>query len=348
MGSGAAAIGGWCRRSTPAATTPELGRKTSAANARASACCRSPTTPDPRAAWESVTPYRSRYAAIVRARPSHRARLSVSTGTAPSSRSHGARATTARSTSRAARSSINRSRALSASAISPVTVCDAAGISPLTNRAWPPRPASRLARVHRSTRSWSTDARSTAPTSALPGLAERAEVGAVDLASVLHERVDRWTRASLEAGRGGQARLVSGLIPAASHTVTGEMADALRARERLMEERAALLVERAVVARAPWLRELGAVPVDTDRRARWEGRARTIAAYRDRYGVTDSQAALGSGVVGDRQQAEARAFAAEVLRPSSGVVAAGVDRRHQPPIAAAPDPILERQSAVGR
>ena len=72
---------------------------------------------------------------------------------------------------------------------------------------------------------------------ALPGLAERAEVGAVDLASVLHERVYRWTRASLEAGRGRQPRLVCGLIPATSHTATGEMADALTARARLIEER---------------------------------------------------------------------------------------------------------------
>ena len=181
---------------------------------------------------------------------------------------------------------------------------------------------------------------------ALPGLADRADVGAVDVASVLHERVDRWTRASLEAGRGGQARLVSGLIPAASHTVTGEMADALRARERLMEERAALLVERAVVADAPWLNELGAVPVDTDGQARWVQRAHTVAAYRDRYGVTDPQTALGSGVVSERQQAEARALAAGVLQPVSGVVA--VDRRHLSPMAAAPDPVLERQSAVGR
>jgi conjugative relaxase-like TrwC/TraI family protein len=179
---------------------------------------------------------------------------------------------------------------------------------------------------------------------ALPSLVERADAGAVDLASVLHERVDRWTRASLDAGRGRQARLIGGLIPTALHTVTGEIADALTARERLMEERAALLVQRAVVADARWLDELGAVPMDSDGRSRWEGRARTVAAYRDRYGVTDPLAALGFGEVRDRQQAVARALAAEALLP--GPVA--VDRRHHQPIATAPDPILERQRAVGR
>jgi conjugative relaxase-like TrwC/TraI family protein len=181
---------------------------------------------------------------------------------------------------------------------------------------------------------------------ALPALADRAGVGAVDIASVLHERVDRWTTASIAAGRGRPARLVGGLIPAASRAAAGEMADALAARERLIDERASLLLDRAREASASWLRELGPVPVDAAGPSRWERGARTIAAYRDRYGVTDAARALGAEVVSDRQQADARRLAAEVLaaQPDNGRLVTPPEPRR----ANTPAPSLERQRALGR
>ena len=179
---------------------------------------------------------------------------------------------------------------------------------------------------------------------ALPRLADRAEVGAVDLASVLHERIDRWTEASLEARPGGPPRLVGGLFPAASRTVVGEMADALVARERLIEERARELVSRAVVADAPWLRDLGAAPADADGRERWEVRAGTVAAYRDRYGLTDTHSALGPDGIADRQQAAARALAQAAMGRDMDVV----EPRHRSPIAASSAQVLQRQTPVAR
>ncbi|PVU84428.1 conjugal transfer protein (plasmid) [Cellulomonas sp. WB94] len=181
---------------------------------------------------------------------------------------------------------------------------------------------------------------------ALPRLADRADVGAVDLAAVLHGRIVKWTDANLEAGDGRRPRLVGGLIPAVSRTVTGEMADALAARERLIEERAQELVGRAVIAEAAWIRDLGNVPDDADGQREWAGRARTVAAYRDRYGVTDPNTALGESAVRDHQEADALALATEALRLNSSVVP--VERALRSPSIAAPEPFLERQTSVGR
>ncbi|GEN80246.1 MobF family relaxase [Actinotalea fermentans] len=181
---------------------------------------------------------------------------------------------------------------------------------------------------------------------ALPALANRADIGAVDIASVLHERVDGWTTASIAGNRARPARLVCGLIPAASHAVPGEIAAALMARERLLDERADLLVERARAAAAPWLRELGPVPAGAAARSRWEKRARTVAAYRERHSVTDAARALGASAVADRQQANARAAAAAALSVQRGLGAMTPSPEARIPAAQAPG--LERQSGVGR
>ncbi len=181
---------------------------------------------------------------------------------------------------------------------------------------------------------------------ALPALAERAAVGAVDIASVMHERVDRWGTASITAGRGRPARLVGGLIPAATRATDADLIDALEVRARLIDVRATLLLERARAAGAAWLGELGPVPEEADERSRWDARARTVAAYRDRYGVTSADEALGTDVVTDRQQADARTRAVEVL-----AVQRDKERRSTPPEprrATPRAPSLERQSAVGR
>ena len=181
---------------------------------------------------------------------------------------------------------------------------------------------------------------------ALPALADRAGVGAVDIASVLHERVDRWTTASIAAGRGRPPRLVGGLIPAASRATDTDLIDALDARARLIDARATLLVERARAAAAAWLGELGPVPREATERSNWDACARTVAAYRDRYGVTSAEHAVGTDVVTDRQQADARTLAAEVLTVQR-------DNRRlatppEPGRAITPAPSLERQRAVGR
>jgi hypothetical protein len=139
---------------------------------------------------------------------------------------------------------------------------------------------------------------------------------------------------------------VGGLLRAATRATDADLIDALEARARLIDERSTLLLDRAREASAPWLRELGPVPEEADERSRWDARARTVAVYRDRYGVTSADDALGTDVVTDRQQADARTRAAEVL-----AVQRDKQRRSTPPEprrATPPAPSLERQSAVGR
>jgi len=180
----------------------------------------------------------------------------------------------------------------------------------------------------------------------LPRLAERADVGAVDLASVLHERVARWTDASIAGARGHAPRLVGGLLPVAMHVDDGDASAALHARERLIDDRAATLVSRARAAGAPWLLQLGRMPVDAVGRADWEARARTVAAYRDRYGVVDQSGPLSEGVGLDRQQASARVTAAAALDMSA--VPPAPPTRVTAWNASARVPQIERQTPVGR
>lgn len=64
-----------------------------------------------------------------------------------------------------------------------------------------------------------------------------------------------------------------------------EMARALTERADLMEARAMTLAEKAAEDKAAWLKRLGTVPATADARRRWLHEVRTVAAYRDRYGV---------------------------------------------------------------
>lgn len=86
--------------------------------------------------------------------------------------------------------------------------------------------------------------------------------------------------------------LVAGLIPAASGPMDYGMEQALMERAVLMEQRATALAESAVEEQAPWLMRLGDAPAAAAQRDHWLHEVRTIAAYRDRYGI-DDRAPLG-------------------------------------------------------
>lgn len=139
------------------------------------------------------------------------------------------------------------------------------------------------------------------------------------------------------AGRGRLAQLVGGLIPAALHVGDAELADALQTRERLVDARSDLVLERARLAGAPWLAALGAEPAEERSRRSWTAAARTVAAYRDRYHITDPTTPLGPGVGADRQRAAARDLAATAI----ATLRTGVDvdepdfprRSSEPPLA---------------
>jgi hypothetical protein len=181
---------------------------------------------------------------------------------------------------------------------------------------------------------------------ALPRLLDGAAHKTQDLAAVVHARVERFTDAALDAGRGGPARLVGGLVPAVVDVADVELADALHARELLVDARTYLVLKRARLARAPWLAALGPQPTDQRSHRRWTTAARTVAAYRDRYDITDPTTPLGPGAGADRQRAAARDLAAtaiatlatgaELLRPAllrpSGHSPPAVERECQIPM----------------
>lgn len=71
------------------------------------------------------------------------------------------------------------------------------------------------------------------------------------------------------------------------------MRAALDEREALIEARADAVLEAALTESTPWTNALGAAPTDRRRAATWRKAARVVAAYRDRYRVTDD-APLGA------------------------------------------------------
>ncbi|RAG63723.1 TrwC relaxase, partial [Burkholderia multivorans] len=52
--------------------------------------------------------------------------------------------------------------------------------------------------------------------------------------------------------------------------------------------RAGAVLDAALNAREPWVRQLGPTPNDAHARRLWRQHARVVAAYRDRYAITDS------------------------------------------------------------
>lgn len=133
-----------------------------------------------------------------------------------------------------------------------------------------------------------------------------------DIAAVLHHRIQLAT-SHRPGRRAPRTRLIVGLIPEAVGTMAPEMRQALDERRDLIEQRATDLADRAIHDRDPWVKQLGEVP--TVERDRWIRNVRTIAAYRDRYGVT-SRIPLGPVPDTDAQRLD-RARAVVALRSAA-------------------------------
>jgi len=174
---------------------------------------------------------------------------------------------------------------------------------------------------------------------ALPRLLEHADAGTVDLASVMHQRVERWTDMSGTNPARTPDNFVLGLLPAAT-AEHPEMAAALQDRVRLMEQRADGLIARARAAKAPWLAQLGSEPADSRDTAAWRARARTVVAYRERHQITDTWSALGIADGGNAQQRREEVIASRSLTPSVRPPAEPLGRTTGVPSPASPlDPI---------
>lgn len=123
----------------------------------------------------------------------------------------------------------------------------------------------------------------------LPRLvAARGFADADDIASVLHHRIARATARPAGSGRTRMApRLIAGLIPSADGPMTDDMRQALDERWELIETRADAVLDTARDAGEAWTVPLGDPARDPRKTAAWRRYARTVAAYRDRYGLTD-------------------------------------------------------------
>jgi conjugative relaxase-like TrwC/TraI family protein len=122
---------------------------------------------------------------------------------------------------------------------------------------------------------------------ALPHLlANRSFTGATDIASVLHQRVDRWID-TRRRSHNTFGNYIAGLIPKALHVLDPDMARALTEREDTLEIRARHLAETAIGNRAPWIAQLGNLPADPAGREEFLRAIITVAAYQDRWSVTN-------------------------------------------------------------
>lgn len=150
---------------------------------------------------------------------------------------------------------------------------------------------------------------------------------AQDVAAVLHARVAAATVPGV-SGRAAPSRkpqlLIAGLIPPVLGEIDPDSRRALEERRALIEARAEARLDQAQAAKESWTRALGVPPhgaVEV-----WRRHARTVAAYRDRYGVTGVHV-LGTGPQSDAQRADAaRARAALGIARRLSDEARGDDR----------------------
>ena len=119
----------------------------------------------------------------------------------------------------------------------------------------------------------------------LPALASAKPLNERHPAADLAGRVTKARKAHTASG--GQRRFIAGLIPAAPPSADPDVARALDEREKLITARASAVLHQALTEGQPWTKDLGPAPADARVRSQWLEAARTVAAYRDRYGIID-------------------------------------------------------------
>ena len=135
-----------------------------------------------------------------------------------------------------------------------------------------------------------------------------------DIAEELQRRLGRTMARAQATSRPRPApRMIAGLIPVADGPMTTDMQRALQERQHLIEQRAATLADQASNHNDPWIQQLGTPPTGPRRRHAWQYHARTIAAYRDRYGIT-AESALGPAPTTTSQRRDAARAQAALQR----------------------------------
>ena len=145
-------------------------------------------------------------------------------------------------------------------------------------------------------------------------VAARGFEDADDIASVLHHRLARATARPAGSGRTHKApRLIAGLIPEASGPISTEMKKALMERRELIQQRAGAVLDQAIRERQEWAVALGDAPAEVKAAAAWRRQAQTVAAYRDRHGIT-TRTPLGPAPDSDVQKIDAARAQAALTR----------------------------------
>ena len=168
---------------------------------------------------------------------------------------------------------------------------------------------------------------------------------AEDVAAVVHGRAERWAAGARPARPG--AGFVAGAVARTGDGDDADMARALAERDEAMRRRSRELAEAALRRREPWVARLGPPPPSPERHERWLEAVATVAAYRERWGVGDSDRPLGDEsaaasveAVRHRERALAAANAAYGL--GNHRRAACASARGQP----SADPVVEVGMAV--
>jgi conjugative relaxase-like TrwC/TraI family protein len=119
-------------------------------------------------------------------------------------------------------------------------------------------------------------------------IGERPLTDVRDAATVLDYRLRRWLDSAPEPESG---RFIAGLFPA-GESETPDIARALEERHAAIEERCDWLLERGFAQNEVWVHTVGTPPAG-EAGLDWHDLAVTVAAYRDRWGITDSDVVLG-------------------------------------------------------
>ncbi len=152
-----------------------------------------------------------------------------------------------------------------------------------------------------------------------------------DIAAVLQYRVSRATARPAGSGRARKApRLIAGLIPEATGTISGEFRQALTERRDLIEARATALLDTALTEKQTWTKALGTPPKDAKTAATWRQLASTVAVYRDRYDITDHSPLGTPAAEDDAQKIDAARAKAALDRARNLVRGAGEEPQRRP------------------
>jgi conjugative relaxase-like TrwC/TraI family protein len=136
-------------------------------------------------------------------------------------------------------------------------------------------------------------------------VAQHGLADADDVAAVLTYRIEKVASSVRLDKRGVKPRLIAGLIPEPLGPMNEESRQAIDERKHLIEDRARALAEEAVEKRPAWLRRLGPPPSERSARESWLSEVSTVAAYRDRYGIS-SDLPAGSRSTNQAQESERR------------------------------------------